>query len=443
MKLGQKLKEARLNAGLKQEELAHQLGVSRQTISSWENDRSYPDLGSAVKLSSLYGISMDQMLKDDDSVIKAFEDLAQKRRKFWQMLLEIGIILQLIGSLLNGQGFTFFAMFCFVPGLLLTYVAIFMHLRVFDHNRGEIIRGVLGGVLHIGCNILRIFSINTMAMTFISLAALFLIWSAAVWTIDWKSTRLWLIIVLYLGTPVLSFGRILQDTGNLNNASPFGNDYQIAQVLYPEGSTVPEYTKIKLHNSVYSSGIFYVEDANGDSTRLGEFVYVEPVAGQTQKGIWHLLPEEDPDTLYKLTVEADDSVILSYYEQEQLHWRGLLTDYGRDSCVITVPTFGSTMQMRPDWYAPGREDPQPGSHVDVVRTATLKISIAGQETETLILLEEYHHGDTVETTTYTLDPSKPGNFSLKLETRYDGVKEWALYRIPYQDGEYRFTLTYE
>ena len=54
MKLGQKLKEARLNAGLKQEELAKQLGVSRQTISNWENDRSYPDLGSAVKLSNLY-----------------------------------------------------------------------------------------------------------------------------------------------------------------------------------------------------------------------------------------------------------------------------------------------------------------------------------------------------------------------------------------------------
>ena len=41
MKLGQKLKEARISAGLKQEELAKQLGVSRQTVSSWENEVSH------------------------------------------------------------------------------------------------------------------------------------------------------------------------------------------------------------------------------------------------------------------------------------------------------------------------------------------------------------------------------------------------------------------
>ena len=442
MKLGQKLKEARLNAGLKQEELAKDLGVSRQTISSWENDRSYPDLGSAVKLSNLYGISMDKMLKDDDSVIKAFEDLAQKRRKFWQMMLEISIILQLVGALLYGQGFTVPAWLCFVPGLLGTYVTIFMHLRVFDHEQSEVFRGILGIAVHIGCNLLRLSGFDNLWLDFVTLAGLFLIWSAGVWTIDWKSTRLWLIIVLYLGAPLLTFGTALQDTGNLNAASPFGYNYQIAQVLYPEGGTVPEYTKIKLNIGVFSGGSFYAEDRNGDSTRIGAFVYLEPVEGQTQKGIWQLIPEENPDTLYKLTVEEDDSIILSYYTREQLFWRGLLTNYGRDTCVITVPTFGSTMQMRPDWYAPGRPDPTPGSHTDVVGSATLKITVGGLPTENLTLIEEYHHGDSVETTTYTLEPDKPSSFSLKLETRYEEEKQWALYRIPYEDGEYRFTLLF-
>lgn len=439
MKLGEKLKDARLNAGLKQEELAKQLGVSRQTISSWENDRSYPDLGSAVKLSNLYGRSMDEMLKDDDTVLNAFEDLVKKRRKFWQMMLEISIILQLCGGLLAGQKFTAVALVLFLPGLLLCYLSLVMHLRVFHHDWVEITRGILGISLHIICNILLLSGIltNDLLRSCLHLVSLLLIWGAGVWTIDWKSTRLWLIIVLYIGTPFLTIGTHLQDTGNLNTANPFFETYQIAEVLYPQSETAPEYTKIDL-----SGSLAYVEDRNGDRTKIGKFVYVEPAEGQSQKGIWQLIPEEAPDTMYKLTVEADDSVILSYYKSEQLLWKGLLTDYGRNTCHITVATYGSTMSAVPEWYAPGRSDPEPGSRAFIIGKAKLTVAVGGLPAENLTLTEEYHHGDQVETTTYTLEPNKPGSFSLELKTRYDGEEEWALYRIPYLDGEYRFTLTY-
>ena len=439
MKLGQKLKEARLHAGLKQEELAKQLGVSRQTVSSWENDRSYPDLGSAVKLSNLYGRSMDEMLKDDDAVLNAFEDLAKKRRKFWQMMLEISIILQLFGQLLAGQKFNTTAFVFFLPGLLLCYLSIAMHLRVFHHDWVEITRGILGLSLHIICNILLLSGIltNDLLHSCLHLVALLLIWGAGVWTIDWKSSRLWLIIALYIGTPFLTIGTHLQDTGNLNTANPFFETYQIEEVLYPEGETVPEYTKLDLTG--YTARAV---DRNGDSTTIGKFVYVEPVEGQSQKGIWQLIPEENSDTMYKLTVEADDSVILSYYKEEQLLWKGLLTDYGRDTCHITVATYGSTLSAAPEWYAPGRADPEPGSRAFIVGKAKLTLAVGGLPTENLTIAEEYHHGDTVETATYTLQPNKPGSFTMDLKTRYDGEDEWALYRIPYQDGEYRFILTY-
>ena len=441
MKFGEKLRQARLDAGLKQEELAKQLGVSRQTISSWENDRSYPDLGSAVKLSDLYGKSLDEMLKDDTSILQAFEDLALKRRKFWQMMLEIGIIFELLADLFTGQNFPFVGYLCLGIGVLLLYVSIFMHLRVFDHDRGEIFRGILGLCIHFMCPVLALagFSddLGQLGLVTAKLIAGILVLSAGVWTIDWKSTRLWLILALFFVTPLLNLGTALQDSGNLNTASPLGKHYQISEVLYPEGSTVPEYTKLKLY-----SGISYVEDRHGNSTLLGKFLYTEPVDGQTQKGIWQLIPEEVPNALYKLTVEEDDRILLSYYRDEQLLWKGLLTDYGRDTCIITVATFGSTMSTRPDWYAPGREDPASHSRTDVIGTATMQIAALGLPSETLILYEEYHHGSTVETATYTLEPSKAGSFAMKLKTRYDGQDEWALYRIPYQDGEYRFVLTF-
>ena len=74
MELGKQLKTARTDASLSQEELAKKIGVSRQTISNWENCRSYPDIGSLIKLSDLYGISLDAMLKADRGIPEHFED---------------------------------------------------------------------------------------------------------------------------------------------------------------------------------------------------------------------------------------------------------------------------------------------------------------------------------------------------------------------------------
>lgn len=443
MDLSQKLKEARTKAGLKQEELAHQLGVSRQTISNWENGRSLPDIGSMVKLSSLYGQSLDEMLRSDDDVLKTFEDLAAKRQRFWQMMLEIGIILELLSSLLAGQGFVLPTYLCLGIGIPLSYLAIVMHLRFFDHDRGEIFRGLLGVVIHMGCNLLALFgaiSGASLGIQFLRFVCMLLIWSAGVFTIDWKSTRLWLIIALYVGTPLLNLGIVLQDSGQFNPASPLGGDYQVAQVLYPEDMVVPEYTKVTL------GPLLWMEDRDGNSTNYGPLSYVQPAEGQSQKGIWQLIPEENPEILYKVTVEADDSIHLSYYEQEVLQWKWLLTDYGRDTCFLQVSTLGSTMSATPEWYAPGREDPAKPGRAFVAGSATMDITVGGLPTETLTIIEEYHHGETMQTATHILepkDPKKPGSFTMKLETRYDSGDQWALYRISFEEGEYRFTLGFD
>lgn len=65
MQFGERLKEQRKKKNLTQDDVAHKLNVSRQTISSWENENSYPDIRSLVQLSDLYSISLDTMLKED------------------------------------------------------------------------------------------------------------------------------------------------------------------------------------------------------------------------------------------------------------------------------------------------------------------------------------------------------------------------------------------
>ncbi len=63
MDIGNKLQQARANAGMTQEQVSAALGVSRQTISNWENERTYPDIKSVVLLSDLYNVSLDYLLK--------------------------------------------------------------------------------------------------------------------------------------------------------------------------------------------------------------------------------------------------------------------------------------------------------------------------------------------------------------------------------------------
>ena len=54
MKIGDKLKNARLDKKLTQEEVAEKLFVSRQSISNWENNKTYPDIGNEIASSDLY-----------------------------------------------------------------------------------------------------------------------------------------------------------------------------------------------------------------------------------------------------------------------------------------------------------------------------------------------------------------------------------------------------
>lgn len=74
MEIGKKLKTARVNSGMTQEQISEAIQVSRQTISNWENEKSYPDIISVIKLSNLYNISLDELLKDDADMMKHLDD---------------------------------------------------------------------------------------------------------------------------------------------------------------------------------------------------------------------------------------------------------------------------------------------------------------------------------------------------------------------------------
>ena len=65
MELGTQIRKYRNERTLSQEALAEQVFVSRQTVSNWENDKSYPDVKSLMLLSEVFEVSLDQLIKGD------------------------------------------------------------------------------------------------------------------------------------------------------------------------------------------------------------------------------------------------------------------------------------------------------------------------------------------------------------------------------------------
>lgn len=74
MEISKCIKEARQKNNISQESLAEQLGVSRQTISSWETGKSYPDIVSVIKMSDIFNISLDKMLKEDKKLVNNMQE---------------------------------------------------------------------------------------------------------------------------------------------------------------------------------------------------------------------------------------------------------------------------------------------------------------------------------------------------------------------------------
>ena len=75
--IGSKIKAARVEKKFTQEQVAEALGVSRQTISNWENGKSYQDIISVIKMSECYGVSLDYLLKGEEKMSAYYDFLEE------------------------------------------------------------------------------------------------------------------------------------------------------------------------------------------------------------------------------------------------------------------------------------------------------------------------------------------------------------------------------
>ncbi len=91
MELGKQIRKYRCDFSISQEELAEKIFVSRQTISNWENDKSYPDVNSLVLLSEVFHTSIDHLIKGDMTMMK--EKIKEEDKKEFEKASQIYTIL--------------------------------------------------------------------------------------------------------------------------------------------------------------------------------------------------------------------------------------------------------------------------------------------------------------------------------------------------------------
>ncbi|EOR25176.1 helix-turn-helix domain-containing protein [Niallia sp. RD1] len=132
MYFSSKIKEERLKHNMSQQQLGEKLNISRQSISKWERGESYPSIELLIKISDIFDITLDELVKGDNSlkekIIKDSQVLAYPRWKlFFDILLIIGLFIVLgklcilIGNKLFDLNIVFFK-----NSLLFNIVPFFM-----------------------------------------------------------------------------------------------------------------------------------------------------------------------------------------------------------------------------------------------------------------------------------------------------------------------------
>lgn len=73
MNIGNQISNIRKKQQLTQEEFGRLFHVTRQTVSNWENEKSYPDLQILIDISNQFEISLDTLLKEDSKMIRTID----------------------------------------------------------------------------------------------------------------------------------------------------------------------------------------------------------------------------------------------------------------------------------------------------------------------------------------------------------------------------------
>ena len=128
MELNTQIKKYRTELNLSQEELAEKVYVTRQTISNWENEKSYPDIHSLLLLSSLFNVSLDQLIKGDIETMKdMINEQEIKKFNYYGTIYTVHFVLLILSAV---PLFMWLEWYAYIPFGILFVITMFWALKV-------------------------------------------------------------------------------------------------------------------------------------------------------------------------------------------------------------------------------------------------------------------------------------------------------------------------
>ena len=128
MELNEQIKKYRTEMNISQEELAEKIYVTRQSISNWENGKTYPDIHSLLLLSSLFGISLDQLVKGDIEIMK--EEIKKEEIAKMNCYGKIYTIMLIVTAISAVPLFMWLGVWAFIPWGIIWAISMYFAFKI-------------------------------------------------------------------------------------------------------------------------------------------------------------------------------------------------------------------------------------------------------------------------------------------------------------------------
>lgn len=272
MELGKKIQQLRKLSGMTQEQLAEKLNVSRQALSKWENETSTPDVESVVKISNLFQISLEELLKGEKKCVQdkstqiTLEDLSRinAHNRKMNILLTGGFVFLAIGIMMLFFVHVLEQTTSSLAYIMYRYMVVGQYVTAPVNYFSMRIPAIFAGIIGVG------------------LCALYFLNNQKNERIKMKKNFCIVFIVAACAAVMIFIGirnRIIyhksSDTGNLygNAIAELGDDDQYALVDIGEKNMVlfvtdQTYDDGQGHNAAISCSVYY--GVNGNMYDLGE-----------------------------------------------------------------------------------------------------------------------------------------------------------------------------
>lgn len=437
MKFGEKLKNARIRADLTQEQVIKQIGVSRQSISNWENDRTYPDLASVVKLSDLYQVPLDDLLRDDMELRRNMERKLDRMKKLCSLLLSIAIVMLGGSCLFRWMEKTALSITFGSVGFILIITEEYLSSRFLGSSLKTMALRIFAEVLlWVECMV-NYGGNGGIPGILLSVATIALLGYTSHRLQSERFVRLPMTAVTGFALAlalVFSSIPIAEDArkeGIHAEVNPFiSGKYRVTEVIRGSEERVPMVRMV-------GTNLVYLEYPEEELCLAGNFAYINQPDGVTTKGVWEML---EGDSLYRITVEANDSVTIACIEKEQLQWKYRL-EPAPTMGIMIKDVLGTGFGWGEWYYADSVDLSGEVNGWKVGAKGMIRLTIPGDD-PTVTIYEEYRDVDKVEYNTMVLTRDKRGHVEFERETRKHGGEQRGIYRIPYDGGEFVLVIEF-